>query len=140
MREADDEARELRDAFQTRCEQDRWSDAMRSCLGDTRSLVEPKNCRQHLTSDQNQALEVELMAIEQREKQRTLPMACTQYQQLVADLQPCAAIPEPTRAHLAARAPEAKTQWSSVADKTTLAPGCSAALSALRSLAADCGR
>ena len=91
----DDHARKIRDAFALRCEQDKWSPASRTCVVETKSLDEPRGCKQQLAAPQREALERDLAALE-RDLVK-VPTQCQRYKQRIEQLMTCEKLPQASR-------------------------------------------
>lgn len=135
---ADPYAREVRDVFQTRCTEDAWSAAMRTCVHQTRSLQEPKSCKDKLSAEHRARLEADLAAVEQRDDVRTIPPSCLQFEQVVNQLQSCTKLTAEVRAGLAKRLAESKAEWAKPTSKAGLGPRCDAAIYTLKPIVEDC--
>ncbi|MBL9015577.1 MAG: hypothetical protein JNL83_15440 [Myxococcales bacterium] len=136
--DSDAHARELRGVFATRCAEDRWSDAARTCIAATRSLGEPRGCKTQLSSSQIAALDREVAQAESRELARTIPAACLRYEAVLSVVARCESFPATARRDLAEKLVAFKATWSSAPDKRALEPTCSAAIGAVKLAAAGC--
>jgi hypothetical protein len=135
---ADDFAKSVRGAFAERCTKDAWSDEMRSCVGTTKSLLEPQNCKQKLSPEQQTKLETELKKAEEREAKKILPAVCSRYEQVVAQVVACDKLPQDVRDHLTKRLQDAKAAWATMVDKSSFAPACSDGIRVLKQAASEC--
>ncbi len=131
-------SREVRDAFAKRCNEDHWSEDMRSCVGATASVVEPKNCKQKLVPEQAANLEKALKAAEVRETKRLIPASCGRYERVLAKALACDKIPQDVRDGLAKRFADSKMDWVHMDDKSSLVPICTAAIEALKQASLEC--
>jgi hypothetical protein len=131
-------ATDLRGVFATRCEQDQWPAAMRTCLIETRSLVEPKNCRQQLTPEQSAKLDADITAADEREVSQVIPDVCGRYERMLPEVLACQVLPKDVRDSLKRSYDEFKATWVNVKDKRTLAPICGSAVSSVKMAASEC--
>jgi hypothetical protein len=134
----DREAVATRDIFAARCEMDRWSADARSCVVSTKSLTDPKNCKQKLTPGQSEQLEADLAAEADREAAKVIPGSCTRYEQVLAKLMACESFPKTERDALAQKFAAFKASWEQVEDKRTLGEVCAPALAAVKMAASEC--
>lgn len=134
----DDFAKSVRSVFVKRCTEDAWSDEMRSCVGDTKALVEPKNCKHKLNPEQQKKLESDLKEVELRETTKILPQVCGRYEQVLALVLSCDKVPQAVRDDLAAKFHAAKAEWGAMVDKSELGPVCSSGIRLLKQAAVDC--
>jgi hypothetical protein len=134
----DDFARSVRGVFLARCTADAWSEEMRNCVGATRSLVEPQNCKQKLLPEQQTKLEADLVKAQEREAKKILPSVCSHYEQVLAEVVVCDKLPQDVRDHLAKRLKDAKAEWATMADKSGLAGVCADGIRVLKQAAAEC--
>jgi hypothetical protein len=128
-------AAELGRVFAERCRSDHWSERARTCITETTSIGAPKNCKQHLDAQQVQSLEA---ALAQEPRTAPLPPACLKYDELVAKVRTCEALPKEVRDQLSTNLDAAKARWEALADKELAAPECGMALSSLTHAAAEC--
>lgn len=135
---ADDYAREVSAVFATRCTQDAWPEAVRTCLRGTTSLLEPRGCKQQLTPTQIEALDRDLAAVETRAASATIPQACLHYESVLLQAERCESFPASARKELRERFDAFKATWPSVPDKRALEPTCSSAIPAVKLAAAGC--
>lgn len=129
---------EIGRTFTGRCTDDAWPAAARACLVATTSLLQPRNCKQHLTADQASKLDAALDAADEREQAAKLPDVCVQYTGLLDQIASCDALPPETRASLARNLADAKARWAAMPDQRAAAPECASALRAVRLAAAEC--
>lgn len=134
----DREAVATRDIFAARCETDQWSADVRACLAGTKSLVEPRNCKQKLTPAQSEKLEADLAAEADREAAKVIPTSCTRYEEVLAKLMTCESFPKAERDALAQKFTAFKAGWEQVEDKRALGEVCAPALAAVKMAASDC--
>ena len=134
----DDHARDVQAVFRERCEQDQWSPAMRSCVGSTRAVYEPKGCKRQLTETQRQALDAALAKAEDREADRRIPDSCVQYERILGQVMQCEVLPKDVRDDLKHKLDTAKQGWGAVPNKRSLDPICAAAIQAVRAATAEC--
>ena len=134
----DDFSKSVRSVFVKRCTEDAWSDEMRTCVGDTKALVEPQNCKRKLLPEQQKKLEVDLKEVELRETKKVLPQVCVRYEQVLGLVLACDKLPQSVRDDLAARFKAAKAEWTTMADKSELGPVCSSGIRLLKQAAVDC--
>lgn len=135
---ADAYARDVREVVKTRCEQDAWPAAMRRCLLDTKGIQSPQHCKQQLPAEHAKRLDDDLAAAERREHGRVVPPVCLAYEQLIAKVGTCDALPKEVRDSLAQRLAAAKQEWTVAADKSPFGPVCASALRAVRVAASEC--
>lgn len=135
---ADDYARDVREVFVARCEADKWPAAMRTCLRSTQGIHSPRNCKQQLSGEQAKRLDDDLAVAEQRQRARTLPPVCGQYEELLVKVATCDALPQDVRDSLAQKLAAAKQEWTTAPDKSRYGPICASALRAVRLAAASC--
>jgi len=135
---ADDHAKEIRGVFATRCEQDQWPPAARACIKGTRSLDDPRNCKQKLTADQVTKLDADIAALEDRAARQVIPALCARYERALAQVLACDVLPQDARDSLRQAFETFKTTWPGIADKRTLAPVCGSAITAVKAAAAGC--
>lgn len=128
----------VRKLFLERCTEDAWSEDMRRCVGETKSLREPQNCKLKLLPEQRTKLEAGLGKIEEREAKKILPDVCSHYEQVVAEVVKCDKLPQEVRDHLAKRLQDAKAEWAHASDKSGLAAVCGDAIRVLKSAASEC--
>ncbi len=131
-------AAELRGAFGARCKEDQWSDAMRSCITSTKSLVEPQSCKQKLTPVQVKNLDEALAAIDERATMSIIPGACTRYEKMLASVLTCDVLPQNARDQLRTNFESFKASWPETPDKRTLEPLCSSAIQTVKTAAGTC--
>jgi hypothetical protein len=134
----DDFAKSVRSVFAKRCTDDAWSDEMRTCVGDTKSLVEPQNCKRKLLPEQQKKLEADLQQVELRETRKILPPVCGRYEQVLGLVLACDKLPQNVRDDLAARFRAAKAEWATMVDKSELGPVCSNGIRVLKQAAVEC--
>lgn len=134
----DDFARSVRGVFAKRCTEDAWSEDMRSCVGTTKSLTEPQNCKRKLVPEQATKLEADLAQAQARETKKILPPICTHYEQVLAQVVACDKLPKDVRDHLAKRLTDAKAEWATLPDKSGLEAVCGDAIHVLKQAASDC--
>lgn len=135
---ADDNAREVREAFVTRCTQDAWSEVVRTCIRDTGSLAEPRGCKKQMTPEQVEALDRDVEAIDTREQSQTIPASCVHYEAVLAAAEKCESFPTVAKKELREHFDAFKATWPSVPDKRSLEPTCSSAIPAVKLAAAGC--
>lgn len=138
MTPADDFARDVQRVFAARCTEDAWPDEVRSCIGETQSLLEPKNCKQKLVPELARKLDAELAAANARQARKQVPVVCAQYEQVLAKFVACEKVAPELRADVAAKFATAKAGWSSPGDKGDLAGVCGSAILLLKQAGADC--
>ncbi len=131
-------ATEMQIAFEMRCTADAWSSEMRSCLTSTKSLVEPKNCKQKLTPEQSKNLDAAILAADEREAMKIMPGSCLRYEKMLAGVATCEALPKEMRDQLAASFAAFKATWPTVKDMRTLDPTCGSAIHTVKQVAAEC--
>lgn len=129
---------DARGVFATRCTQDKWSPAMRTCLVKTRSLAEPQGCKLKLTPEQAKSLDADLAAVDQHEAMKILPGVCLRYEKMLAKVLTCDVLPPEARAQLKTNFEAFKATWPSTADKRTLEPICSNAIITVKQAAGTC--
>ncbi len=134
----DDFAKSVRGVFAKRCAADAWSAEMRTCVVDTKSLVEPQNCKRKLLPPQQKTLETDLAEVEQREARKVLPAVCGRYEQILGLVVGCPKVPQEIREQLAQRFHAAKAEWATMLDKSELGPVCSSGIRMLKLAAVDC--
>lgn len=134
----DEFSQDVRGVFATRCREDAWPEEMRSCVGETAAIVEPKNCKQKLVPEQAKKLEDDLKAAEQRQSRKVIPEACNHYERVLKNAIACDELPRETRDALAQRFAQAKAEWAAMPDKSVLAGICSSGIQALKQAAIAC--
>ncbi len=134
----DDFAKSVRAVFLKRCAEDAWSDEMRRCVVDTKSVVEPQNCKRKLQPEQQKKLESDLKEVELQETKKILPVSCGRYEQVLALVVACDKVPKEVRDQLAARFTQVKAEWAVAADKSELAGVCASGIRLLKQAAVDC--
>jgi len=135
---AESYAVELRGVFATRCTQDKWSPAMRSCVVKTRSLTEPQSCKLKLTAEQSKALDADVAAVDKREAMKIIPGACLRYENMLAQVLTCDALPPEARTQLKTNFDAFKATWPTSADKRLLEPTCASAIVTVKQVASEC--
>ncbi|MGN6109192.1 MAG: hypothetical protein ACTHU0_29065 [Kofleriaceae bacterium] len=88
----DPSAGRVRDVVRARCTEDRWSAEARSCIVGTRSLAEPRQCKQRLSPEQRAAFERDLAATPPGlapGDEEWLPPACREWGELVMRSSEC---------------------------------------------------
>jgi hypothetical protein len=131
-------AAELRGSFAARCTEDRWSEDMRRCVTGTKSLVEPRSCKQKLTADQVKKLDADLAAVDERAAMKTVPGVCVRYEKMLAAVMTCDVLPKEARDQLKSNYDSFKADWPTVTDKRSLEPICSSAVQTVKSAARTC--
>jgi hypothetical protein len=111
---------------------------VRQCIAQTAALVEPRNCKQQLSATQAAALDRDVAAAEQRERAKHLPDECVHYEKILHEVVKCELLPKDVRDHLTKRFEEARFNWATVTDKSTLAGTCADGVYALKQAAWDC--
>lgn len=135
----DDHARDIRDAFAKRCEQDHWSGDVRACVLGTKSLKDPHHCKDKLEPMQRSALESNLEAADDKQRAR-LPTECVVYEQLAGKLATCDKLPQTTRDAMKQAFETSKATWPGNTNKVALGAICQAAAASLKqAAAAACG-
>lgn len=103
VNQADDKAKRMRDAIETRCTTDAWPASARSCIARTQSLADPQHCKQQLSSEQRGALEVALAAAEQDPAAAhamdptKVSVECQAYMRAMHGFQSCEKVPRESR-------------------------------------------
>jgi hypothetical protein len=135
---ADDHARNVQQVFRDRCERDQWSAAVRICIGTTKALYEPKNCKLQLTDVQRQAFDAALAQADERELSRRIPESCIRYERILEHVMKCDVLPIEARNDLKTKLETSKQGWAAMPNKRALEPMCNAAISAVRQATAEC--
>ena len=101
---AKDAAGRLRRAVAVRCAEDRWSIETRACMTGTRTLDEPRRCKDTLTPPQREALERDLRLAATPPpppplaRASNIPSACVAYAELLERIMSsCDQLPDPAR-------------------------------------------
>ena len=131
-------ARQVRTVFAQQCKSERWSDAMRTCVGATATVTAPSNCKQKLTPEQAGKLENALADAEANERKQLLPAACLRYERALSLLVACDKVPANIKSDLAGKLVASKSEWEKLPDKRELGPMCANALTVLKQVGADC--
>ena len=135
-------AAKIRDVLAARCDADRWSPEVRTCMVTTASLRKPQHCKAMLTMEQHEALDLALDALALRVSASRIPQVCNEYQTLLDRLGTCAAIPPQMHPVLVQTYRDILREWARRAtpDATILAARCSAMADTLRkAVAPPCG-
>jgi len=138
MSPLDDLARGVRAVFAKRCTEDAWPDEVRSCIGETESTSEPRNCKQKLGPEQIKKLDADLEQVQRREAAKQVPPVCARYEGVLAKFTACDKVAPELRASVAARFKEAKAGWAAMPDKSELGGVCSSGIRLLKQAGADC--
>lgn len=128
----DGRARGVRDAFEHRCNIDRWSEVARTCIAEEPALASGRHCQEHLTGDQRARLDEAIAAADAPRPARApaptehcdnpdLQQDCVDYCQALFRLVDCPSAPQGTRESLLA-------MWAAV-EKQLVAAGPSIAAS-----------
>lgn len=138
MTPVDEFSRAVRGVFLNRCTDDAWPEEVRSCIGATESLVEPRNCKQKLPEALAKKLDADLAEVQAREEKKVLPPVCAKYEAVVAKFVACDKVPRALRDDVAARLTSAKAEWASAVDKSQFAGACASATTLLRQAGVEC--
>lgn len=90
-------AADVRAAFLTRCEEDRWSVEVRSCVVSTTSLKDPRHCKDKLSLDHRAHLDGDLLAARDKELARRNADLCKGYTKMIEKLTACDKLPQASR-------------------------------------------
>ncbi len=101
----DDESRSqrMRDAIETRCTTDAWAPDARTCIAGTQSLADPQHCKEKLTSEQREALEVALAALDHEPEtaagydSKQIPVECQDFMRALHSFESCDKVPQASR-------------------------------------------
>lgn len=135
---ADAYAQEVEGVFLGRCVNDAWKADVRRCIASTTSLEDPKNCKAKLTPAQAAALDKDLALADEHEAARVLPKPCMDLEVHIAIAMSCEVIPEAERARIQKQFQLTKATWDKADNKALLAPSCSSAIAALKSVTYEC--
>jgi len=135
--------RRVRQAFDERCEQDQWSGEVRTCITSTRSLADPKHCKDLLAGPQREALDRDLAAAESSTTSVAgLPDTCADYGRMIDRLQGCQQLPQQTRDALKQSYDQVEQVWLTVPEegREALREACKAAVDAVEQIGrSTCG-
>lgn len=88
-------AKKIGDIFMLRCEQDAWPPDARTCVMETSSLKDPKNCKSRLTVTQREALDRDLDAVETARESKL--SSCDKYKLRIDQIATCDKLPQQAR-------------------------------------------
>ncbi len=137
----DDQARDIRGVFETRCREDHWAADVRSCVVGTTSLKDPKHCKAGLAISPRSHLETDLAAAAARVRERSMPEACRGYARIIDKLMSCDQLPRASRDAMKQGYEAVRESWSNFDGPARAAAdeGCKAATDAMRQAGSSMG-